>query len=102
MKTAFSDAQISRIIDQALLYQCACPAQVATTLLELRDLFDYQARCRDLTDTDRRVHEASAKTTAESHALMEKCLEHVMELEGWDRETLTMPAELKQRATKSF
>ena len=44
MKTRFSAVEVSKIIDQALIYQCACPAQVATTILELRDLFDYLAR----------------------------------------------------------
>ena len=102
MKTQFSAVQISKIIDQALVYQCACPAQVATTILELRDLYDYQAKCKDSAETDKRVHEAIARATAETHAIMEKCLEQVLAIEGWDRETLTMPEQLQKRPMKSF
>ena len=102
MKTQFSATQLSKIIDQALVYQCACPAQVATTLLELRDLYDYQAKCRESTETDKRVHEAIARSTAECHAVMERCLEQVLVIEGWERETLTMPLALQKRPTKSF
>ena len=102
MKTQFSAVQVSRIIDQALLYQCACPAQVATTILELRDLHDYQLRCSDDDESNRRVHEAIARTTEEAHALMEKCLGEVLDIEGWDRETLAMPATLKKRPAKSL
>lgn len=102
MKTRFSALQIGRIIDQALVYQCACPAQVATTLLELRDLHDYQMKCLNDTDTDRAVHDAIAAATAEVHARMEACLEQVLGLEGWDRDTLTMPAALRKKPTKSL
>lgn len=102
MKTEFSAAQISRIIDQALIYQCACPAQVATTLLELRDLYDYQMKCLDGTDVDRRVHEAIARATQETHARMERCLQEVLAIEGWDHETLAIPPGLKKKPTKSI
>jgi hypothetical protein len=102
MKLKYDAAQISRIIDQALIYQCACPAQVATTLLELRDLHDYQERCGESDDTDRRVHDAIAAATAEVHARLERCLDEVLEIEGWDRTTLTMPAGLRKRPTKSL
>ena len=102
LATSYSSEDISRIIDQALVYQCACPAQIATTLLELRDLFDYQVKCADSDDTNRRVHEAIARATVEAHARMEACLEEVLEIEGWDRATLTMPETLRSRPTKSL
>ena len=102
MKTRFSAVQISKIIDQALVYQCACPAQVATTILELRDLFDYQQKCQADGTGDRAVHAAIARATEQSHARLEDCLDEVLALEGWDRETLTMPEQLKKRPTKSF
>ena len=102
MKTRFSAMQISRIIDQALIYQCACPAQVATTLLELRDLYDYQLMCRNADADARAVHEAIAAATEEVHARMEACLDEVLALEGWDRETLEMPAGLRKKPTKSI
>lgn len=102
MKTVFTAMQIGTIIDQALVYQCACPAQVATTLLELRDLYDYQLKCQADADTDRRVHEEIARATEEAHARLEDCLEKVLALEGWDREALTMPAGLRKRPVKSL
>jgi hypothetical protein len=102
MKLKYDAAQISRIIDQALIYQCACPAQVATTLLELRDLHDYQERCAEASDTDARVHAAIAAATEEIHARMERCLDEVLAIEGWDTATLTMPGGLRKRVTKSL
>ena len=103
MKQRYSAEQVSRIIDQALVFQCACPAQVATTLLELRDLHDYQLKCRDASDAPgARVHDAIARATLEAHARMEECLDEVLALEGWDRATLTMPESLRKRPLKSF
>jgi hypothetical protein len=102
LEVRYSAEDISRIIDQALVYQCACPAQVATTLLELRDLYDYQEKCRASDDTNDRVHDAIAQATAEAHARMERCMDEVLEAEGWDRATLTMPASLRKRPTKSL
>lgn len=102
MKTRFTAMQISKIVDQALIYQCACPAQVATTLLELRDLYDYQQMCRNADEADRAVHDAIAAATEEVHARMEACLDEVLALEGWDRETLAMPAGLRKKPTKSI
>jgi hypothetical protein len=102
LATSYSSEDISRIIDQALVYQCACPAQIATTLLELRDLFDYQVKCADTDDTNRRVHQAIAQATVDAHARMERCLEEVLDIEGWDRATLTMPEALRARPTKSL
>jgi len=64
LETRYSAEDIIRIIDQALVYQCACPAQIATTLLELRDLFDYQQKCADTDDTNRRVHGRATRVTA--------------------------------------
>jgi hypothetical protein len=102
MKTRFSPVQISKIIDQALVYQCACPAQVATTLLELRDLYDYQLKCQADDTSARAVHEAIARATAEVHERMEACLDEVLGIEGWDRDTLTMPESLRKRPAKSL
>ena len=45
MKQRFDSASVSKIIDQALVYQCACPAQVCRTILELRELYEYQRNC---------------------------------------------------------
>lgn len=100
MKEKYSSAQISRIIDQALVYQCACSAQICRTLLELRDLWAYQQKCIGETDTDKAVHRAIAESTESAHAEYERCLDVVLKLEGWDLETLKMPALLKAKALK--
>ena len=103
MKHKFDAGQVSRIIDQALVFQCACPAQLATTLLELRDLFDYQLKCRDGADAlGERVHDAIAQAALDAHERIERCLEEVLRLEGWDLETLTMPEALRKKPVKSF
>lgn len=100
LQKRFEDNQLTRILDQALVFQCACPAQVCRTLIGLRELFDYQLNCGNRTETDRKVHEAIAVSTAASHAGMEACLSHILELEGWDMTTLTMPAELRKLQEK--
>lgn len=101
MKEQYSAGQISRIIDQALVYQCACPAQVCKAIFELRELFAYQMGCVDGAGNDRRVHAAIAKATEQSHELMENCLRDILELEGWDLATLTMPVSLRKKPAKA-
>lgn len=100
MQYHWSDEQIAHIIDQALVYQCACPAQVGEKIVALRRLYNYQQNCLELTDIDRRVHSCIAEAVAETHARMEACLQDVLELEGWDQQTLSMPPQIKQRALK--
>ncbi|WP_374356837.1 hypothetical protein [Chitinimonas sp.] len=93
----FSDSELRQISDEALLYMCACPAQVAAQLLQLRKLYAYQANCRADPENDPAVHGAIAAATADAHAVFEACLEKVLTLEGWDRATLTMPEGLRQK-----
>lgn len=100
LQKTFKDNQLTRILDQALVYQCACPAQVCRTLIGLRELHDYQLNCGNRTDTDRKVHEAIAASTAVAHAGMEQCLQQILELEGWDMATLTMPQALRKLQEK--
>ncbi len=96
----FSDQQLTRILDQALVYQCACPAQVCRTLIGLRELHDYQMNCLDRTETDRKVHQAIALSAEASHREMEQCLQHILELEEWAMDTLTMPLTLRKLQEK--
>jgi len=96
MKARFSDTQLSHIIDQSLIYQCACPAQVAKHLIGLRDLFAYQQGCLNQTDTDVAVHQRIASDAARAHSALEECLDAVLDLEQWDRQTLQMPASLQK------
>ena len=102
MQERFNAAQVSKVIDQALVYQCACPAQVCRTIFELRELYDYQMNCANSTANDRVVHETIAATTAQAHQLMEECLAKILEIEGWDLATLEMPLSLRKKPAKSL
>ena len=102
MKTRFSAVEVSKIIDQALIYQCACPAQVCKAIFELRDLHRYQMDCLNNSDNDFKVHSAIAQAAEQSHALMEACLTRVLELEGWDAASLDMPEPLRAKIRKSL
>lgn len=96
MKTRFSDQQLSHILDQSLIYQCACPAQVVKHVIGLRDLFAYQRDCLNQTDTDVAVHQRIAVDTQRAHAALEECLHAVLLLEQWDMATLKMPVSLQK------
>lgn len=93
----FSREDLLRIIEQAAIYECACPAQVCKQIQGLRALYEYQARCLEQSETDRQVHQTIAAAARQAHALMEACLDDILRLEGWDRATLTMPASLQKR-----
>ena len=96
MKERFPAAQVTRVLDQALIYQCACPAQVCRTIFELRELYDYQKNCANIPEEDQGVHATIAEATEGAHALMEECLARVLAIEGWDLATLTMPEHLRK------
>jgi len=102
MKERFNTTQISKVIDQALMYQCACPAQVCRAIFELRELYDYQIKCANDTANDRLVHETIAATAEQSHMLMEECLVKILEIEGWDPTTLIMPESLRKKTAKNL
>jgi len=93
----FTDEQLEHVIEQGMIYMCACPAQVAQSIRQLRQLYDYQQGCLLAEGTDHRVHEAIATTVQTAHALMEDCMDQVLEIEQWDRTTLDMPADLRKR-----
>jgi hypothetical protein len=97
LNVQYTDAQLSHIIDQCLIYQCACPAQVVKHLIGLRDLYAYQENCLNQTDTDVAVHQRIAVDTARAHAVMEECLRAVLLLEQWDMDTLQMPTSLQKK-----
>ena len=102
MKENFDPYQISKVLDQSLVYQCACPAQVCRAIFELRDLYRYQMDCINDSDNDRLVHQAIADAAEKSHALMEECLTRVLDIEGWDVATLVMPEALKAKQRKAL
>jgi 3-deoxy-D-manno-octulosonate 8-phosphate phosphatase KdsC-like HAD superfamily phosphatase len=102
MKEIFSALQVSKVIDQALLYQCACPAQVCSAIFELRELHEYQMNCASDSVNDEVVHKTIALATQKAHELMEDCLARILEIEGWDTATLDMPEILKKKAVKDL
>lgn len=102
MKEQFNATQISKVIDQALVYQCACPAQVCKAIFELRELFDYQMNCASDTKNDILVHKTIAAAAEISHEIMEECLKKILEIEGWNQADFLMPAYLKQKSPKLF
>lgn len=102
MKEEFDSAQVSKVIDQALVYQCACPAQVCSTIFELRELFDYQQNCANDTINDIKVHNTIAAAAEKAHKIMEECLKDVLAIEGWDMTTLDMPETLRKKPVKGL
>jgi hypothetical protein len=92
-----TDAELSKVIEQAVIYMCACPAQVADSVRKLRELYRYQLRCIANTGNNNVVHALIAQSTIQSHAIMQDCLDKVIELEEWDRSTLEMPDGLRKR-----
>lgn len=97
LEQQFSDEQLKHVLEQSIIYSCACPAQVCKALLQERELFTYQAKCLNLTFTDAAVHRTIAESVQATHRVMEECLVKVLKLEGWDLETLTMPEALQKR-----
>lgn len=102
MNKQFNASQISKVIDQALIYQCACPAQVCKSIFELRELFDYQMNCASDSLNNPLVHTTIAQAAEASHVIMEECLQKILEIEGWDQTNFIMPDLLKQKVTKNF
>lgn len=102
MKEQFDAAQISKVIDQALVYQCACPAQVCRAIFELRELYEYQMNCASDSANDALVHQTIAAATEKSHEMMEDCLKKILEIEGWDQSTFTMPQALRKKPARAL
>ncbi len=102
MKMRFSDKIITHIIEQSIIYTCACPAQVCKAINKQRALFQYQQQCLNLTDTDKAVHREISDTVRKTHEQLEHCLEAVLRLEGWDMETYQMPEAMQKRLMCQF
>lgn len=98
----FTDAELELIVEAGLIYMCACPGQVADATRKLRELHRYQLNCLTDPENDSRVHQAIADSTVLAHAQLQDCLDVVLELEGWDRQTLQMPEGLRCRQKKAM
>ncbi len=97
-ETKFSNEQLRRINMQSILYLCSCPSQVGAQVHSLRKLYDYQASCaeRDRSELQNQVHARIAEAAVAAHRIMEDCLQDVLNMEGWDPETLQMPEGLRR------
>jgi len=93
----FSDQELEQIVEEATIYMCACPGQVAVQLRALRELHRYQGNCEIEPSNDIEVHRTIAEAAVRAHALMEDCMERVLAIEGWDRSTLKMPEGLRRK-----
>ena len=102
LEKQFSAAQLAHILEQSVIYACACPAQVCKTIFQQRELFAYQSNCLNSTHTDAAVHQTIADCIRRTHVELEICLVDVLKLEGWDMVTLDMPAALQKRILKDF
>lgn len=105
LENKFSALQLAIINDQAALYTCACPVQVSLQIISLRKLFDYQKQCMEMdappeNPAHEEVHRRIAEVTKQAHQLMETCLDDILELEGWDKTKLEMPANIRQLKKK--
>lgn len=90
----FTNDEVTRILEQVLVHQCACPGQLCRVILNLQDLVRYEKDCVDHTATDVRVHHAIESAASQCLDIMQACLTEVLNLEGWDLETLKMPQAL--------
>ncbi len=96
----YSQQQLEHILEEAVIYMCACPAQVAEQLVRLRELYAYQMKCISDSSLMKDVHTRIAESTSRAHAELEQCLSEVLQMEGWDTHTLSMPAGLRQLRDK--
>lgn len=98
----FSDHDLEKIVEEGLIYMCACPAQVADAIRKLRALYRYQTHCINDPENALEVHQTIAHSAILAHAQLQDCLDQVLALEKWDRATLTMPANLRVRQAKAM
>ncbi|OIQ86899.1 hypothetical protein GALL_312310 [mine drainage metagenome] len=96
MDQIYTEAQLVKIIDEALIHMCACPAQVANQILQLRKLYRYQLDCEQDNAEQTEVHQTIGLSTTVCHAELERCLGRVLEVVGWDLDTPAMPESLRK------
>lgn len=92
----YSRDQLTLILDQTGFYMCACPAQVATQMLALRNLYQYQLNCMSEMPDLAATHRCIAKAVLRAHSVLEEALDEVLRIEGWDPSSLAMPEGLRK------
>jgi hypothetical protein len=98
----FTNAELEKIIEEGAIYMCACPAQVADAIRKVRELYHYQLQCLNDPSNESAVHQAIGCSAIRVHAELQSCMERVLELEAWDRATLTMPPHLRCKQVHSL
>ncbi len=98
----FTDTDLEKVVEQGTVYMCACPAQVAESLRNLRALYNYQQSCLQNPQNDSAVHQTIALRVAQAHRVMEQCLEEIIILEKWDRDSMKMPSNLRVRQLREM
>jgi hypothetical protein len=98
----FSDNDLGKIIEEGMIYMCACPAQVAENVRKVRNLYRYQINCLENPNNDSFVDTTIAKTAIIAHSQLEECMAKILEHEKWDQTTLEMPANLRIRQAEEI
>lgn len=93
----YSSTQLQLILDEAGIYMCACPAQLAAQMMELRTLHQYQMNCMSEMPDMAESHRTIADAVFRAHALLEEALDRVLDIEGWDKTSLKMPDGLRKK-----
>lgn len=96
----FTDDELEKIVEEGMVYMCACPAQVAESVRKVRELYRYQRDCLSSPTNNAEVHQAIARGAVVAHSQLESTLNQVLEIERWDRATLAMPPDLRARQRK--
>jgi hypothetical protein len=96
LQNRFTDEELQKIVEEAAIYMCACPGQVAKQVMDLRQVIRYQRDCLAQAKTPSLVHHTIESSSRDAHTVMEDCLEKILEIEGWDRLILKMPEGLRK------
>ncbi len=102
MQLLFSNQILMHILEQSMLLNCVCPAQLCKAINEQRALYAYQEHCLNSNETDKAVHRRIAETLRLTHAELEQCLSDVLRLEKWNLETYDMPDDLRDKFLNDF
>ncbi|MDF1589524.1 MAG: hypothetical protein P1P93_10310 [Gammaproteobacteria bacterium] len=102
MKRNYTQEQLIHIREQAVIYQCACPAQVCLAIDAMDKLYKYQQHCLNSDETNHKVHTTIAKSSEACYHELEQCLTEVLALEGWNMDTLDMPEILHKQLLDSL
>ena len=102
MKNLYTSEQLEKIRGQTAMYQCACPAQVCKAIEQTRYLYNYQQDCLSEKDNQLEVHKVISVAAKQAHEIFENCLTQVLEIEGWDSESLDMPSHLIEKILNKY